>query len=190
MLKKLVKLANTLDKKGLKKEADQADLCIKIAKQSMGEWAVKNMSSEHIADLAEKMPPEKIKSIIVRMDPAKKHAIISDLAKDPQIQAVVLRSIDTGTIKAAVTNMDPAQKREVVGDLAKDPEVQSMMLESLGLPPGLADLAGDMLARLPAALSQGPSEAAASPIAGPQPAGISSEELQSLFADRVPGGTS
>lgn len=188
MLKSLVKLANILDKRGLKAEADQADFCIKMAKQSMGEWAVNSMSPENIADLAEKMPPEKIKSIINRMDPAKKHQIINDLAKDPEIQAVVLRSIETSTIKAAVDSMDPAKKREVVGDLAKDPEVQSMMLESLGLPPGLADLAGDMLSRLPGALSQGSQEGSPQSVAPPQSTGVSTEELKGLFVDMGPGG--
>lgn len=148
MLKMLIELANDLDKKGMKREANKADLCIKTAKQSLYERAVNDMSPDDIATMAEKMPPEKIKAVIRNMDPKKRNEIISDLARDPEIQATVLRTIETSTIKAAVSNMPPDKKREVVLDLAQDQEFQKMMLETLGLPPSLSDLAGQVLGGL------------------------------------------
>ena len=63
-----------------------------------------------------------------------------------------------------------------------------MMLESLGLPPGLTDLAGGMLARLPDVLSEPPAQPGPRNTSVPQPEGISAEQLQALFADRNTGG--
>jgi uncharacterized protein YjgD (DUF1641 family) len=102
MIKNLIKLANHLDSRGLTDEANSADACIKEAKQKMQDWAVANMSPERIADLAEKMPSEKLYAIVKAMDPRKKQEIMNRLVKDPEIQRMALAALGLPTSMTGV----------------------------------------------------------------------------------------
>ena len=99
MLKDLVNLANSLDSKGLLKDADLVDKIIKAAekkeglfedaKTRMAENVVKNWDPERLggvadtvgagklADIAEHMSPEKLADAVIALDPKQKSSVMN-----------------------------------------------------------------------------------------------------------------
>jgi hypothetical protein len=96
MLKKLIKLANELDGKGLREEANVIDSCLKVKEAKS--WfspsrIAEKMTPEQIADIAEKMPADKLAAIAKDMNKEKQKQIIRLLIQDPEMQALVLETL-------------------------------------------------------------------------------------------------
>jgi len=185
VLKKLANLANHLDVKGLRKEAGVIDSCLKIKEAKS--WfspskIVGDMSPEEVADIAEKIPAEKLAEIALKMDPRKRQQVIVLLSKDPVLQGIILNSLSTNSLAAIAKGMPRETQKELFLLLMQDPDMQAVAMEALGVPPGLANIAGGALGQL-AEIAGGPG--AAKPVES-----LSDEDLKNLFTDEESGGVS
>jgi len=121
MLKDLVNLANSLDSKGLLKEADLVDRIIKAAekkeglfedaKTRMAENVVKNWDPERLggvadtvgagklADIAEHMSPEKLADAVIALDTKQKSSVMNLLLANEEFKGILLEMLMSGKLK-------------------------------------------------------------------------------------------
>jgi Mg/Co/Ni transporter MgtE len=121
VLKDLVNLANSLDSKGLLKEADLADSIIKAAekregllegaKTQMATNVVENwdperlggvagtVDAEKLADIAEHMSPKKLADAVIALDRNQKSSVMNLLLANEEFKGILLEMLMSGELK-------------------------------------------------------------------------------------------
>lgn len=131
IVKKLLKLANELDRKGLRKEADALDSFVKEAGAvaAIGAWVTEQLDDTTVAEIADRMEPERIARVAKAMDKEKQKVIIKILAEDSEVRAVAFEAL----------GIDPS-----LGNLGFEAlkEMQGLGVDTRSLPPGITDSAG------------------------------------------------
>jgi Mg/Co/Ni transporter MgtE len=149
MIRELTNIANELDRRGLTKEADLVDCCIKEAKRkgrrsrlSIGERMAKRKlekwPAHRIAAIVSEIPAEKFEAILAGMTPESKQQVVGLLFENEEFQTLVINlvtqnpevigQIPPEKLVAMLVNMPPTSQAQIIDLLFDNAEFQSIVI--------------------------------------------------------------